>query len=260
MAFTFTAPPLTAGQDKPESHLLDQNTINGIKDALSRDESTGKSVLKAFFSKVDLNSLLNPPVPIPTTPNPQPAASMVGGLRFYPGMNSLQVPSLQAIASTTERADLVFGSNYSVILAESDGSANTTGSSILNQDQCVAKLEEYRDKVKDSQLNGSAEMPLSRTPSTDMPRNYSKIFFQRTAIENLLNTANASGIRFYEAIIDFNDGKEKVSTLAAVAVDQNGNDLDNAVLSALPCPPDCGGGGYTDDNLFATTTNDNNPT
>lgn len=248
--FSFTAPPVLAGQEKRESHTLSQNEIAAINTMTRLSESAGDSVLKAFFSKADLESLLNPQIPT--------ASQMVGGLRFYPGLTRQTQPSLQVISSTEQRADLVLGTVYSVILSESDNL--TVSSRVLDQAQCVAMLETYRDKVRDSQQNGSTKMPLSRTPTTDMPRNYSKVFFLRTDIENLLNSASASGVRLYEVEIDFNDGSAKVSTLAAIAVDQNGDDLDIGVLSALPCPPDCGGGGYTDDDLFVNNNDDGNPT
>ncbi|MBK9491335.1 MAG: hypothetical protein IPO07_22995 [Haliscomenobacter sp.] len=79
--------------------------------------------------------------------------------------------------------------------------------------------------------------------STDQTSsNYSKVFFTSTDMMRLLGS-DAVGIRFYTSKIKFsNRGQRTFPTLTAVALSSTDVESSIGLLSALPCPPNCGGG------------------
>jgi hypothetical protein len=62
------------------------------------------------------------------------------------------------------------------------------------------------------------------------------LYFSKSAVQNILNQANCTGIRMYYAIDE--TGKKQ---LVLVGVNAAGNDLYQGLLAdrALPCPPTC---------------------
>lgn len=78
---------------------------------------------------------------------------------------------------------------------------------------------------------------------------FRKAYFTAADIEYLLRD-DADGIRFYSTQLQYGDVDEPVYTMTAVAERAVGGES-QAISSALPCPPHCGGGNYTDSDTFA---------
>jgi hypothetical protein len=72
---------------------------------------------------------------------------------------------------------------------------------------------------------------------------YAKADFKSSDINGILNSG-AQGILFYSTRIILPSSGQSFSTLAAVGVDGLGQESGEALISTLPCPPNCAGGGY----------------
>ena len=189
------------------------------------------ALLSTFFRRADLEELL--------------AQSGAKGLRFYPALDLNGSFSLLAVATNILKRDIVSGDTSKCFVSE--GALPATRAT---QQQGVALLGKVNGQIAQAIESGaSGSMPLLAAAAlAGSNRNYAKVFFDRATLENLL-ADQAVGIRFFSSRIVFGDKPNSFSTLAAVTVHASGEEGTGGVLSALPCPPDCGGGGYTDDNF-----------
>lgn len=178
------------------------------------------ALMSAFFSRNDLAGLM--------------AQQNCMGLRFYPAFDSAGQFSLLAIAIDYEKNDIA---SYCLV-AEGQGGAYR-----LTAAQATGMLGEVQNAMHQAAQQGQgASMPMF-TESGAHGALYAKAAFKSGDISSLLDSG-AAGIRFFSTRIIFNAGGQSFSTLAAVAVDGSGQESWEALVSTLPCPPNCGGGGY----------------
>jgi len=178
------------------------------------------AMLSAFFRREDLLELL--------------AQQNCMGLRLYPAFNSARRFSLLALAIDFDSSDIA---SYGFV-AEGQG-----GGLRLTVQQASGMLGEVQNVMRQAAQEGrGASTPLF-TGSGAEGALYAKMAFNSADINNALN-AGAAGIRFFSTRIIFDAGGQSFSTLAAVAVDASGQESEEAMLSTLPCPPNCAGGGY----------------
>ncbi|MFZ4477469.1 MAG: hypothetical protein ACOYPR_19900 [Saprospiraceae bacterium] len=178
------------------------------------------ALLSAFFGRDYLANLLGQP------------GSM--GLRIYPAFDSTGQFSLLAIATDGSQGDMA--SNCYV--AEGQGRANH-----MTGQQASGMLSELNRVMAQAAQEGRGNsMPLFAAAGAE-GTSYAKANFKSADINGILNSG-AQGILFYSTRIILNDGSQSVSTLAAVGVDGSGNESGEALISTLPCPPHCAGGGY----------------
>ena len=181
------------------------------------------AMLSAFFSREDLADLL--------------AQQNSMGLRLYPALDSSGQFSLLAIATDSNKSDMA---SYTYV-AEGQGGANR-----LTVQQARGMLGDVHSVMQQVAQEGrGASTPLF-TRSGANGELYAKVAFNSADINSLLNSG-AAGIRFYSTQIILNANSQSVSTLAAVAVDASGQESGEALVSTLPCPPNCAGGGYLND-------------
>jgi hypothetical protein len=185
--------------------------------------------LSAFFSSADLKDLMN-------TANCE-------GLRIYPAFDVNDNFSLLAVATDVRKNDLVEHDEFPCFVSE-----GTTSASRLTKQQGVAVLKKVKDRFTQVRDISAASAPLAIRPTITGTRNYSKVFFSKETMNSLLSN-DAMGIRFFSTQINFDEESPSFNTLAAVRVNASGEDGNTAMLSALPCPPNCGGGSYTDDRF-----------
>jgi hypothetical protein len=181
------------------------------------------ALLSAFFGRDYLVNLLTQP------------GSM--GLRIYPALDSAGQFSLLAIATDATQSDMA--SNCYV--AEGRGGANH-----MTGQQAGGMLGALNRVMAQAAREGrGASMPLFATAGSE-GSSYAKVDFKSADINGILNSG-AGGIRFFSTRIILNAGDQSFSTLAAVGVDGSGNESGEALISTLPCPPNCAGGGYIND-------------
>ena len=160
------------------------------------------------------------------------------GIRIYPAFDAENNLSTLAVATNSHRMDIVRGNSSKCFI--SNGLNDATR---VTEQEGVEQLDRIKQHI---QANVSDHVPFSIAPrGVNRIVNYAKVFFTKADIMNLLGE-NTKGIRFYTSRIKFNDQTGTFPTLAAVSVDQNDVESPIALLSALPCPPNCGGG-YTGD-------------
>lgn len=182
------------------------------------------ALLTAFFRREDLAGLL--------------AQQNCMGLRLYPAIDSAGRFSLLAVAIDFASSDIT---SYGLV-AEGQG-----GSKRLSAQQATGMLGEVQRTMQQAAQEGrGASTPLF-TQSGAEGALYAKAAFKSADINNSLNSG-AAGIRFYTTQIIFNAGGQAFSTLAAVGVEASGQESGEALISTLPCPPNCAGGGYLNDS------------
>ena len=215
ISFDFPAPgPLTT--DEREVGLNQHNKL------ISQDELTSirdNALLKTFYTREDLNKLLA-----------QPDCE---GIRIYP-VNLAGKISTLAVATDSKRNDIVEGAGPCFV------SNGFEPASRLSKEQG----EEAVDKYNEHLVNTPGELGFALRKTDSMKPtivNYSKVFFTSKDIANLMDS-DSKGILFYTTKIRFNDRSRSIPTLTAVRVNSNGEESSTALMSALPCPPNCGGG------------------
>jgi hypothetical protein len=178
------------------------------------------ALLSAFFSRNDLAGLL--------------AQQNCMGLRLYPAFDSAGQFSLLAIAIDFDSSDIA---SYCLV-AEGQGGAHR-----LTVEQAVGMLGEVQNVMQQAAQEGrGVSTPLFAESGAEGAL-YAKAAFKSGDINSLLDSG-AAGIRFFSTRIIFNAGDQSFSTLAAVGVDASGRESGEGLVSTLPCPPNCGGGGY----------------
>lgn len=175
-------------------------------------------MLSVFFRREDLVELLSQP------------GSM--GLRIYPALDNNGYFSLLAIAIDNNRADMT----HTSFVVEGNG-----GATRLTVQQAMGMLGEVQRVMAQAAQEGRGASTPLYTESGAEGALYSKAAF-KSADLNIFLDSGAAGIRFFSTRIILKAGN--FSTLAAVAVDAAGQESDLALVSTLPCPPDCAGGGY----------------
>lgn len=195
------------------------------------EQVTGNAVISAFFSKQDLEALFD-----------QPGS---GGLRIYPAFADEAAKTFTMLAVATKdasiRDDIVSDDETNLCLL-----ANGTGFAdrVKRRDafHMMSRLNEHL------RANGNNEdLPFSLGFAVSQrQKSYSKVFFSEPRIKELLEGQNTVGIKFYSVRVVFAGSTRAFPTLMAVAQRDTGEDASTATMSLLPCPPDCGGGSYTD--------------
>lgn len=163
------------------------------------------------------------------------------GLRIYPAFDSNGNFSMLAVATNSSRVDIVSGDTSKCFVAQ-DGQPATR----LTQAEATNMIKDVRAHIMANSNDSSNFIPFAvATTSTDQTSsNYSKVFFTSTDMMRLLGSdSDAVGIRFYTSKIKFsNRGQRTFPTLTAVALSSPDVESSSGLLSALPCPPNCGGG------------------
>lgn len=208
----------TVGLDQRNKEI-DQNDLASIR---------SNALFETFYTREDLLDLLN-----------QPDSA---GIRIYPALDPNGRATTLAVATNSKRADIVKGDRSKCFVSNGfDPASRITEKQGID---VVAKYNEHLFRTAGDlgfALGGRSSRRLSLV-------NYSKVFFTSGDILGLMS-ADSKGVRFYTTQIKFNDsGRRSFPTLTAVEV--NNNEVENsiALLSALPCPPNCGGG-YTGETL-----------
>ena len=181
------------------------------------------ALLSAFFRYEDLANLL--------------AQQNSMGLRLYPAFDSAGRFSLLALATDSSKSDMA---SY-ILVAEGQGGAYR-----LTVQQARGMLGDVNSVMQQAAQEGRGASTPMFAESGAAGAMYAKASFNSADINSLLNSG-AAGIRFYSTQIILNANSQSVSTLAAVAVDASGQESGEAMVSTLPCPPNCAGGGYLND-------------
>jgi len=193
-------------------------------------------LMNVFFRKPDLEELL--------------AQDNCVGLRFYPAFNLNGNPSLLAVAINNQRQDLVenvvpshtTGDKCFISQGRSVGAINIP---VSDGDSMILTIGNMIDNAKNNNIISDIAFPLANT--SNINRSYAKVVFTRTSIENMLSEDDVEGIEFFTTKMQFSDTNDSnnYKTLAAAPVlSNNATSTSNMTLSALPCPPYCGGRGY----------------
>ncbi|MDX2282347.1 MAG: hypothetical protein NW218_22340 [Saprospiraceae bacterium] len=181
------------------------------------------ALLSAFFGRDYLANLLAQP------------GSM--GLRIYPAFDRAGQFSLLAIATDSGGSDMT----SNCYIAEGQG-----GASHMTGQQAGGMLSEVNRAMTQAAREGRGNsMPLFAAAGSE-GTSYAKADFKSADINGILNSG-AEGIRFFSTRIILTAGDQSFSTVAAVGVDGSGNESGAALISTLPCPPHCAGGGYIND-------------
>jgi hypothetical protein len=203
-------------------------------EALNRskfDQVTDNAVISTFFSKQDLKALL-------AQPNS-------GGLRIYPAFadEAAQTFTMLAVATTdaSTRGDIVSDEESNLCLL-ANGTEPASRVKRLDAFNMMTRLNAHLRENGDNE-----DLPFSLgVVVSPFQKSYSKVFFSEAKITELLEDENTIGIRFYSVRVAFAGSTRAFPTLMAVAQKDTGEDASTATVSLLPCPPDCGGGSYTD--------------
>jgi hypothetical protein len=156
------------------------------------------------------------------------------GLRIYPAFDSAGQFSLLAIATDATQSDMAFN----IYVAEGQG-----GASHITGPQAVGMLGQVNNAMTQAAREGRGNsMPLFAAAGAE-GTSYAKADFKSSDINGILNSG-AQGILFYSTRIILPSSGQSFSTLAAVGVDGLGQESGEALISTLPCPPNCAGGGY----------------
>ena len=210
-----TALDRTIGLENPTLDI-DQAGLTDIK---------ANHLLKIDFTRADLLALLR--------------QEDCAGLRIYPAFDSNGNFSMLAVATDSSRVDIVSGDTSKCFVAQ-DGQPATR----LTQAEATNMIQDVKAHIMANSKDSSDLIPFATaTTSTDQTSsNYSKVFFTSTDMMRLLGS-DAVGIRFYTSKIKFsNRGQRTFPTLTAVALSSTDVVSSIGLLSALPCPPNCGGG------------------
>lgn len=203
-----------------------RSAANRLTLALQQDhfESVkSTALLSAFFHRADLEDLLA-----------QPGGS---GFRFYPAIDSSGAFSLLAVATNGFSKDIVDGDTPCFVAEGQDAAAR------LTREQGVGLLTHVNGQMHQAARSGrSASTPFFTSQGAEGAQ-YSKVSYSGGDINELLGPG-VIGIRFFSTQIVFSDGNDSFNTLAAVAIDASGQESGPALMSTLPCPPNCSGGGY----------------
>jgi hypothetical protein len=180
------------------------------------------ALLSAFFHRSDLEDLL--------------AQSGGSGLRFYPALDSRGGFSLLAVA-TNFGNDIVSGDTPCFVAEGRDSAAR------LTREQGVDLLKHVNNQMNQAARSGrSASTPFFTNEGAESAQ-YSKVSYSGSDINQLLGPG-VVGLQFFSTQIVFSDGNDSFNTLAVVAIDASGQENGAALMSTLPCPPNCGGGAY----------------
>lgn len=210
-----TALDRTIGLENPTLDI-DQAGLTDIK---------ANHLLKIDFTRADLLALLR--------------QEDCAGLRIYPAFDSNGNFSMLAVATDSSRVDIVSGDTSKCFVAQ-DGKPATR----LTQTEATNMIQDVKAHIMANSKDSSDLIPFATAAtSTDQTSsNYSKVFFTSTDMMRLLGS-DAVGIRFYTSKIKFsNRGQRTFPTLTAVALSSTDVESSIGLLSALPCPPNCGGG------------------
>ncbi len=194
------------------------------------------SLMRIFFRKEDLLNLLN--------------QEHCAGLRFYPAFDKSGEPSLLAVGLNAKREDLVRNIIPSRKSEDkcfiSEGEMPATNIPVKDGEQILKTISNMIKLAKKSGADKEKIFPLVNTSSSQ--QTFSKVMFTTNSLESLLKDKEVDGIYFYTNKIKFSDKEDVFKTLGAVAR-KNGEEGD-MLLSALPCPPHCGGNGYVGGEAF----------
>lgn len=186
--------------------------------------------LSVFYRREDIMELLS-----------QPGCR---GIRFYPALNGNNEFSTLAVGTNGQKRDIVSGDTSKCFVSE-----GTLPATRVTQSRGLALIGQVNQHIAQAVREGRANTtPLAASSTFSTAKSYSKVLFTSAALESML-ADGASGIRFFSSRVAFDNDGNSFSTLAAVAVNASGTESSDGVMSLLPCPPDCGGGGYTDDNF-----------
>lgn len=216
---SLTATKRDIGMDNPTVDIQNA-TLEAIK---------SQALLHTFYSRADLLDLFE--------------QKDSAGLRLYPAFDSNDNFSTLVVATNSLRVDIVSGDTSKCFVAEASLTAArlTQAEGIQMVDRVSAHIQQIDNDMRNL-------IPLANAPRSVNENNYFKVFFSKPDIIKLLGT-DASGVRFYTSKIRFNDRQRNYTTLTAVAVNDSGEENSTGLLSALPCPPNCGGG-YTGDKVI----------
>jgi hypothetical protein len=197
---------------KQHNKLISEEEMTSIRD---------NALQKTFYTREDLDELL-------AQPDSQ-------GIRIYPVIDLNGNISTLAVATDSERNDMVKGVHHPCFVSNGFAPASK-----LSEEEGGKAVNRYDAHLVDTP--GELGFALTEQRSRELTDpNYSKVFFTRKDIKALLGD-DSKGIRFYTTKIKFNNRSRSVPTLTAVSVNSNEEENSTALMSALPCPPNCGGG------------------
>lgn len=220
ISFDFPAPgPLTKSDRnvgmRQHNKLISQDELTSIRN---------NALHKTFYTREDLQELLNQP------------DSM--GIRIYPVIDSDGNLSTLAVATDSKRNDIVSGDKPCFV---SKGFELASRISEEGGREAVAK---YMKRLVENPEGLAFASRVGRLGESSIDT-FSKVFFTSTDIENLMRS-DSKGIHFYTTKIrfkdDIDDSSSFIPTLTAVRVNSDGEESSAGLMSALPCPPNCGGG------------------
>lgn len=207
-----------------------QKTIQiGVEDFANIRQN---ALISTFFRKEDLEELLS--------------QTDCEGIRIYPAFadETERTFSMLAVGTTIGRNDIVSDdkeTNKCFIAMGEDKALR------IERKDAMAMMRRLNDHFFENRKDENVPFSLGEN-FLAIQNSYSKVFFSSGRMKNLLLDQNAIGIRFYSAQTSFDDSSSSFPTLVGVTVLDTGEEVSSATLSVLPCPPDCGGGSYTDDD------------
>lgn len=192
---------------------IDQNDLPSIRD---------NALMKTFYTHEDLKTLLA-----------QPDCE---GIRIYPVIDQNGNLSTLAVATNSKRIDMVKELAKPCFVSNGFEPASK-----ISEDEGREAVGKYNEHLVNAP--GDLGFALTQQRSRELTSsNFSKVFFTSSDINTLLGD-DSKGIRFYTTKIKFSNRSRPVPTLTAVRVNTNNEEESStALMSALPCPPNCGGG------------------
>ncbi|MEL6943703.1 MAG: hypothetical protein AAFO82_13635, partial [Bacteroidota bacterium] len=201
------------------------------------DKVKANALLNVFFHKDDLEELLDQPGCV--------------ALRFYPAFDDNDKPSLLAVAINTKGDDMV--KKFDSSRTEEDKCFISRGVlrearniPVVDGDRMIRRIGNMIEAAGNEAVAREQAFPFAN-PNSGRGGSFAKAVFESSVIRGML-TDDVKGVRFYTTKIEYNDDDLKYKTLAAAKV--NNDDMENnVVMSALPCPPNCAGGGYAGNGI-----------
>lgn len=200
------------------------------------DTLKSSALVSAYFRREDLSDLLR--------------QDGCEGLRFYVALNKNDDLSVLAVGSTGLHGDdMLSNHTSSCFVSEEEGPA-----SLFNEQGAIDLISRAHGLIKEAiKSHMDEETPFQIGEGSAKTRSIAKVFFYKDTLESLLPD-NALGIRFFSNRIRFEGDPTPYSTLTAVTVSGAAEESNHGVVSALPCPPHCGGaGGAYDANKHGIT-------
>lgn len=213
--------------DAPETFQISGSDYNTLKSS---------ALVSAYFRRADLSDLLR--------------QDGCEGLRFYVALNKNDDLSVLTVGSTSLHGnDMLSNHTSSCFVSEEEGPA-----SLFNEQGAIDLISRAHGLIRTAvKSQMEEETPFQVGEGSAKTRSIAKVFFYKDTLESLLPD-NALGIRFFSNRIRFEGDPTPYSTLTAVTVSGAAEESNHGVVSALPCPPHCGGaGGAYDANKHGIT-------